>query len=224
MVFTVNGDRLKLLYEHGARWQRGYEPHIHQALMQHVREGTVFFDVGAHVGFHTLAATVRGAHVIAFEAAPDTAAILREHVRLNNAHVQVIEAAVGDREGTISFFVNDGTMSASITRKAVDELAPQKFEHPAREVTVPTVTLDRYGPADLVKIDVEGAEHRVLQGATGILDSDARILLEIHPLQLEAAGSSENAVLELLAAHGRRPVAVDERNSEGIYHAWLEKF
>jgi len=153
----------------------------------------------------------------------DSAAILREHVGLNGFDVEVVEAAVLDSEGETSFFVNEATMSASISRRAVDELTPQKFAQTARELVVPTVTLDSYGIPDLVKIDVEGAELKVLRGAEKMLRSDARVLLEIHPLNLAAVGSSEDELLALIAEHHRQPEPIDARNPEGIYHAWLVK-
>lgn len=226
MEFVVNGDRLRLLYEHGARWQHGgYEPHIHRALMKYVTDGSVFFDVGAHVGFHTLAAALRGARVRAFEAAPDSAMVLREHVRLNgfDVDVEIVEAAVLDSTRGTSFFVNEATMSASISRQAVDELSPQAFTQAAQEVFVPSVTLDSFGTPDLVKIDVEGAELQVLRGARDILRSNARLLVEIHPLALASMASSERELLAFAAEHGREVAPLDAPNHQGIYHAWLVK-
>ena len=54
------------------------------------------------------------------------------------------------------------------------------------------------------------------------LSSEARILCEIHPRQLVEAGRSEDELLEYLEECGRQPRAVDARNPEGIYHAWLD--
>ena len=229
MTFIVNGDELRLLYAYGARYEAdGYEPEIHSLVTGAVDEDSTFMDVGAHVGFFTMAAAVRGARVVAFEASPLTAQVLREHVRLNElgSRVTVVEAVVSDSEGETSFYVDGDTMSASISRAAVDELSAHAQVEPAQEIRRSAVTLDGYCTANgvdptLVKIDVEGAELRVLRGAAALLASDTAILCEVHPHQLTAAGASEAELLEVIASSGRRVDPVDDPNSTGIYHAWL---
>jgi FkbM family methyltransferase len=171
MDFVVNADRLRLLYRYGARYRAdGYEPHIHEQLVQNLRPGMVMFDVGAHVGFHSLAAAVRGAGAVAFEAAPESAGVLREHVQLNDFErkITVVEAAVSDEQrGTVlrdrrryvSFVVAQGRREPTPTAVRV-----------SRKIDCRALSLDgwcaehRVVP-DLVKIDVEGAELRVLHAA-----------------------------------------------------------
>lgn len=236
IAVTVNGDHLRLTPAYATyHATRGWEPELHAALTRTLEPGACVLDVGAHVGLFTLAAALRigpTGRVIAFEAAPATVATLRRHVDMNGfgERVEVVSAAVGDVEGEIPFYVGDETMSASITRASLDELRPQRDDAPAfeiQEIRVPALTLDgfchrRGVRATCVKIDVEGAELRVLRGAEAILRSSAEVFCEVHPAQLEAAGGSEDEFVALAARLGRAVLKIDERD-DGIYHARLAR-
>ncbi|GEL97671.1 hypothetical protein CTE05_12180 [Cellulomonas terrae] len=136
------------------------------------RPGTVL-DVGANTGVYALiAASVRGTAVHAFEAYPPVAELLRENLALNPsaARVRVVQAAASDRSGTIELFVPPP--SAAIETSCSTDAS---FRAGSTPVPVPALTLDAYWhqvgrpEVTVVKIDVEGAEHRVLQGASELL-------------------------------------------------------
>lgn len=231
MVVDVNGDQLRLTPSYaGYHATRGFEPDVHAVLTTRIGAGMSVLDVGAHVGLFSLAAGIRvgsTGRVIAFEPTPATLAILRRHITLNalDDRVEVVPAVVGEEDGETTFFVHEDSMSASISRASVEELRPGEERVTATQIRVPVVTLDGICAAaglepNIVKIDVEGAELRVLCGATNVLRSDARILCEIHPAQLHAAGDSEEELLAFLGTHGRAVAKIDERR-DGIYHALL---
>jgi FkbM family methyltransferase len=158
-----------------------YEPHIQQAIVATLKLGTVFYDVGASLGFFSLvAARAVGStgQVNSFEPFPRTSARLRALMTANNiGHCTVIERAVSSSEGTADFFVADGDNAAT----------PSLFQGKnTRKLTVETVTLDGFAashrPPDLIKLDVEGAEVVALQGATRLLASERppRWIIEVH--------------------------------------------
>ena len=161
------------------------------------RPGSVF-DVGANTGVYALvAAQVRGAHVHAFEAYPPVASLLRENPDLNPSgrRVRVVEAAVSDRVGSIKLFVPPP--SAAVETSCSTDAS---FREGSTPVTVPAVTLDEYWrrtgrPAvTVVKIDVEGAEHRVLQGSAEMLHATRPVsFVEVLP---RADFAALEAVLE----------------------------
>lgn len=172
----ARGLRLELdLRTEKAYWLGHYEPALQDALRAHVRPGAVVYDVGAHVGFVALCAAALGAEVYAFEPFSPSARRLRRNVALNGLPVEVVEAAAWDEDGEI-------------------ELERRTFAQSTRTVPgqgVRAVTLDAFAlthPApDLVKLDVEGAEGRVLRGAGRLLrELRPAVVCEVHGPEAEA--------------------------------------
>src|SRR5207302_7866683 len=91
------------------------EPEVQNALQQCLRPGMIFYDIGANIGFFSLlAARIVGkdGRVVAFEADPEIAARLREHVTRNNfPAISVEEKAVWLEAGTVCFARTDPEMS-----------------------------------------------------------------------------------------------------------------
>lgn len=137
-----------------------YEREQTRLFEQHVRSGATVLDVGAHVGYYTLISAVLAGpsgRVHAFEPNPRNAEFLRRHVRINRLdNVRVEQAAVSDGAGTARFDFGTGSGTGHLAD--------------AGALEVRTLRLDDYcaehglAPA-VIKIDVEGAEVSVLQGA-----------------------------------------------------------
>lgn len=140
---------------------------VQQALVDHLRAGSVFYDIGANVGFLTvLGARLVGPHglVYAFEPVPLNAAYVRQNAQANRfAQVQVIEKAVSNRCGTGELNLAKYSGGAALANVEPPLDADGKLQ-------VDIVTIDdlveRHGlkPPGVVKIDVEGAELEVLEG------------------------------------------------------------
>ena len=231
----VNGDLFFLEYALGARYDRedhrSYEPLFYKSFVERIRPGMKVADVGAHFGFFSLAAALRvgdGGRVFSFEPSPETAPTLRNNILLNrwDNRVEVVEAAVSATHGLVSFYTYGKSMAASLNRKNVEVLNPER-PPTALEVKVPSVTLDQFCRSrgvtlDVLKIDVEGAELLVLQGARELLLRDRPLILcEIHPLQMEQCGGSLQEFEEYIRSVGYRLEALDEPNSAGIFHGVL---
>ncbi|HZE73089.1 MAG TPA: FkbM family methyltransferase [Pyrinomonadaceae bacterium] len=190
-------------HTHGC-WLGSYENQKRLAIERVLTEGSTFLDVGANAGFYTLLASVivgPTGRVIAFEPLPTNLDYLRKHLRLNSTtNVTVVEAAVSDRSGAASF--DAGPTSA--------------MGHLSSEGTlqVETVSLDdllsknRIPPPDCIKIDVEGGEALVLQGARWILENvKPTIFLSTHGTELH------RECCALLRAYDYELTAID--NSDG---------
>lgn len=143
-------------------WLGLYEYQKQQCVFQEVRPGTVFYDVGAHVGFYSLLASalVGSGKVFAFEPVPRNLGYLREHLALNCiANVDVLPLAVSDRTSTAPFQVGQTSFMGCLAGKG--------------SIMVPTATLDslvesgRILPPNYIKMDIEGSELLALQGARG---------------------------------------------------------
>ena len=162
--------------EHGY-WLGSYEYQKRLAFEDIIQENTVLYDIGANVGyFSLLAAVLTGSQgqVYAFEPLPRNVDFLKQHIALNCLdNIEVIEAAVSDREGQAAFALGASTAMGHIGETG--------------EIEVDLVSLDalldrgEIKPPDTIKIDVEGAEFEVLQGARNLLSRYRPILfLDTH--------------------------------------------
>jgi FkbM family methyltransferase len=140
----------------------------------------VFVDVGANVGSYTiLACAAKGAKGICFEPVPSTFERLMDNLRINNL-VQRVEArniGLSDREGDLVFTSGEDTTNHIV---AGDEQATNVVQV---KVLPLDAILEGVTPS-LLKIDVEGFEMRVLEGARQILGKEG-----LHSVIMELNGS-----------------------------------
>ncbi len=162
--------------EHGY-WLGSYELNKRLAFESEIPAGAVIYDIGANVGYFSLLAAVLAGpegRVYAFEPLPRNVEFLRKHIKLNKLDtIEVVEAAVSDHSGEASF-----DLGAS---SAMGHLAS------SGGITVRLVTLDQMLlagellPPDYMKVDVEGAEYDVLNGARGLLEKfHPTLFLDTH--------------------------------------------
>ena len=184
------------------------DPTLVRIMLDLVRPGDNVVDLGAHLGTFSLAASAAGCQVLAVEAAPTNAALLRTSALRNGfAGLRVVQAAVADVPGEVQFAahgpwgqVATGTATATATT-----------------VTVPAVTVDAlvaecgFAPVRFVKIDVEGSEVRTLRGMPGLLASiDApAVLYESNAHTLAAHGTTPNELMAELEAFGYTSYVVE---------------
>lgn len=161
-----------------------YEAPVERILLSHLRPGTVFYDVGAHIGALSLVAarlvSTQGA-VFAFEADPANAARVEEHARRNGlTQIHVVPCAVWSSGGRLRF--ERAYAQSSLNQGAV---ATEQAETTANAIDVEAIALDdfsqRHALPDLIKIDVEGAEAAVLRGSERIFATKRPLLIcEVH--------------------------------------------
>jgi FkbM family methyltransferase len=159
-----------------------------------------FVDAGSNKGdFALIAARVMNdeGRVLAFEPAPENARWVRASVELNGYRsITVFELALADSEGRVPLHLGEWSGWHSLVP---GRRSKQSIEVEAR--TLDAVLAQTGDPhVDVLKIDVEGAELRLLGGATQTL-ADTRlfaILVDLHP----ALGIDANEVWEVLGAHG----------------------
>lgn len=151
-----------------------------------ISKGDVVVDVGAHIGRYTLLAARAGARVFSLEPDPSNFQLLEANVRLNrfddvSVHRTAVSNAPGVRSLILSSGVNRGTSRLSLTKEPLD--SPSKT--PPR-IPVDCVTLDDFTEGegipriDWLKIDVEGHESAVLEGAADSLRATRNLILEVN--------------------------------------------
>ncbi len=160
------------------------EPVVQQTIVDYLRPGMTFYDVGANIGFFSLlAARIVGpfGHVISFEADPEIAARLRENLARNEfTQATVVQKAVWSEPSTVFFARVDTSISPDRGLGYVSTSTDA-----GNTIAVDAVTLDGfpsgYPSPDFIKCDVEGAEAAVFEGTERILREERPILLvEMH--------------------------------------------
>jgi FkbM family methyltransferase len=163
-----------------------YEPAPLAAVARHVRAGATAFDVGANLGTYTmqlLHAVGTAGRVYAFEFNPVCVQCLQATVRgAGHGNCTVFPLALGSEDGTLDAVVNYGSTAVGIT-----EASGFFARKPGSPLTVPCARLDTLiatfalCPPDFIKIDVEGAESRVVAGMEGTLAAHRpTLLIELH--------------------------------------------
>ncbi|MEM8975577.1 MAG: FkbM family methyltransferase [Pseudomonadota bacterium] len=181
-----------------------YETQLTQIIADHARAGGVFVDVGANVGYFTTiwAALQPTNQAVAIEASPIVYPILERNLANNNLteRVECVQCAVSDLPGVLSFAKGDDEPTGWGRIAHTDD--------EAGVVPVDAMRLDailkKYSKIDFLKIDVEGAEQRVLEGA-GVFITDQlidTIYIEINRPGAKAMGLAEAESLDLLSDAG----------------------
>jgi len=198
-----------------------YEEEGLSVMLDEVNPDDVVFDVGANIGYFTCLAAIRtkSGEVHAFEMGHENFNILEKNIRLNQlSNAKPVCMAVSDDNGKVSIL--DSPVGNAVT-KILEDTPPG-----GDIISVPSISLDAYSrqsgaKPDFVKIDVEGAEMKVLQGMRNILKDGVKLLVEIHDKELKLFHSSKQEVLDFIAASGysTRIITNDVRKNLLVY-AW----
>ena len=154
-----------------------YEPEVTRQIRRHLFPGAVAFDVGANVGFYTLvmakAVEERGI-IIAVEPHPEIFQRLCEHLELNKLHnVIPLRCALGTSLGRAVLRMpaaGNSNKGCSTLASVGPGLLPRSADVEVQTVDE-IVRIRKLSHLDLIKIDTEGWDLRVLQGAEGSLQS-----------------------------------------------------
>jgi len=181
-----------------------------------LKRGDCAIDVGGHIGFFTMQmaeAVGPDGRVYAFEPLDANADLLERSIAENGfgGRVRFQRAAVGAASGTATLTFPVETLNSGGAYLLRNGSAPLAGN---RKKEVPLVALDSLDwqrPVRVIKMDVEGAEPQVLEGAARILKDDRPVILsEFHPTQLErASGITADQFLARIAAFGYRAHAVE---------------
>ena len=194
-----------------ARRLGSYEPATTAICRAILRPGMVAIDVGANVGYFTLlfAETVGSqGRVIAFEPCSSVYKLLRRNVSDNGLHqVHTVRGALSNASGRLHLYIAGSDVTHS--------LRPTRFTTELTE-TIDATTLDAWvkelelPQVDLVKIDVEGADLHVLEGASMTLVQHRPYVIVEASDSCAAFGYRPEALLQRLEQDGYRVCAIDQ--------------
>jgi FkbM family methyltransferase len=180
-----------------------YEPQVSRCLRTILREGSVFVDVGANIGyFSLLAASLVAEHgrVIAVEARADNVELLRRSALDNGfAQIEIHTCAAAERSGELIFYASG---SAHSNGRVVREVEAWSSGLPRVRAAALDELLRDVPRIDAVKLDIEGSEPRALEGMRELVRRHRPVLLtEFSPQLLRLVSACDPAdYLESLAA------------------------
>jgi FkbM family methyltransferase len=168
-----------------------WEAHVEQTIVAALRPGDTVIDLGANVGYHTLAmaaAVGPGGQVHAFEANPEVMRLLEATMFVNGmTWVGLYRNAAIDRLGAITLASSGGHYGSGHiavnayppNRHGTDPYVRWDEDYPVR-VDVAAITLDaaladRVGTVDLIHMDIEGSEPLALRGGQALIARSPKI-------------------------------------------------
>jgi len=188
-----------------------YEPVLAQTCLARLDASRDAIDVGANVGFYTtlLARRLAARRVLAIEPTRNALAKLHANIARNGVKERVIvfEGVAADRDGVLEI----NTIAGKEEYSSLGAVAHPSVDGEERSTEhVASATIDslvqRHGlEPGLVKIDVEGSEHRVLRGAAETLRAHRPVVLsELSASLLRRNGSSAAEVVAYMKGFGYR--------------------
>jgi FkbM family methyltransferase len=198
-----------------------------EALLRHfvleLKAQDVVWDIGAGFGLYTVLAALKPhaeTSIIAFEPEPAVRRLLEENLALNGIqNAKLFSFALGDADAKTILYPSDTpNVGTSALLQRVDyRLKKQGIPIEMRRGDT-LVTQGKVPAPTILKIDVEGAEARVLRGMQTLLIKPTlrALYCEVHPLLLANTGSSGAAVEHLITDAG---FTISERYERGReYH------
>ena len=196
-----------------------FHPALLELSRRVIRSGNVVVDGGSNVGFFALLAgrlLEKKGQVFAFEPDPESFLLLRRNVESNGltGAVRLEQSALTDANGSFDFSVavQEPMLSSLVGRAQVD----------SRVIRVQGVRLDDYfamhgiEKADVIKLDLEGAEPLALDGMTSTLATARLIIFEVNEPQLAGIGIDPVALITRTALRGAFDTIlfIDERTNQ----------
>jgi FkbM family methyltransferase len=213
--------------------QRSYEPEVTALLNGLLQPGMTFVDIGANVGYFTLLASRLvgpSGRVIAVEPFSENCRSILISVAENEAtNVTLFPVALDEQTGWAHMAAHIGS-NASFVPDQVDQIAR------GYGTIVPTFPLDQLmqGPVDVMKIDVEGAEGRVVSGAAELITKHRPIVVtEVSDAMLTLRSNwSMRSYIEWFTMKGYSVSIVDRNggdpgrveNLEELLSSWSDPY
>jgi len=213
-VIASSQDKSKFIlsFPEDVGWQdiyfyRMFEKGTTGILRRILEENSIVFDIGANIGWYTIlmAKICTRGQCHAFEPVPFIFEKLRRNCFLNNLgdNLFLNQLALGEKETTVELHTFDGLSHAhsSLSTLGRDDYSIHKAYMTTIDEYIKTNAIKRI---DFIKIDVEGAELSVLQGAKTVfyLDPPPIWVIEMNKETANKFGYSSTDLLRFLERHG----------------------
>ncbi|MEQ9370537.1 MAG: FkbM family methyltransferase [Coleofasciculus chthonoplastes F3-SA18-01] len=197
----------------------------------YLKEGDICLDIGANIGYYThLFASKVGSNgaVISIEPLKRNACLIELNSVINNTNhfVKVVPTAVSDLEDSELEFSQtaDSAFSFVVSDSSKSRLGSDHIKPGSEKSKMPTTTIDlivktlSLKKVDIVKMDVEGFEYRVLNGMSNLLANSSMrprlMMIELLSAHLDYYHSSIDEVCNFLEAYGYASKII---NKKGVF-------
>lgn len=202
-----------------------WEPSITKLIASGLRQGDIFIDIGANIGYYTLLASKlvgTNGKIYAFEASPSIFDDLSKNVSLNNASNIILKnIAISNAPGQCVIWTSpEGNLGHSTIMDNVAAMDGHKRESLIEcDTILSLVPSDDLLQARFIKMDIEGAEKLALQGIIGSLDSfssNTEWIVEISPSFLAGGHLDAKWIFEAFIKAGYQAYLI-ENNYQGMH-------
>jgi len=143
-----------------------WEPHLTSIFNKYIKETDVVMDCGAHIGYHTLQMSKLAQKVYSFECNPKTYLYLKQNTQ-HLKNIEINKLGLSDRVGgtTINYCVEHNTGMCALNDNPMG--SPEQIKKMIKKINVSLISIDCMvlSRLNFIKIDVEGYERKVIDGA-----------------------------------------------------------
>lgn len=178
----------------------------------------IIYDIGSHAGYHSvyLASQLKNGKVIAFEPNPNCYEYLEENIDLNpQLNIFSENVAISNNNGVADF-----SFGAPYERSARLENNPEWNVIKTKIIALDEYSKNHEAPT-VLKIDVEGAEDLVINGAKQMLKNVRMIFLELHLTMIQGGKEGAQHLRNEIIEFGFKETFVQPRRDE--MHIFYEK-
>jgi FkbM family methyltransferase len=214
-------------------WEQWGEKHnsgFHK-LIELSHNKKIILDIGAHIGLCSIPISLycNVERIYAFEPNDINREILKAHITANNiSNIEVAANLVGKNHGELVELYSPEEVSgipsiANLQSMRKDNKTYRTSSH--LQVSIDEFCKSRNIHPDIIKIDVEGAEFGVLEGATNVIkESRPYILISLHPKHLKSLGKNVNEIIEICESMNYQLSACNEQLPEEVLTIGLDEY
>lgn len=217
-MYLDEADSLKL------SWGGSHEPFETQFFEENVKPGDVIVDIGANIGYYTLyfakKVTDQG-HIYAFEPDPINFGLLEKNIEINEyKNITAVNKAVSNKNEKIKLYICEENRG---DHRTYDSQEGREF------VEINATHLDAYfldfkKQINLIKMDIQGAEYKAIQGMANLLKrkQDVKLVIEFWPYGLALAGADAKDLFLLLQDIGFSIYEISEK-SRSVHETTIDE-
>jgi FkbM family methyltransferase len=217
-MYLDEADSLKL------SWGGSHEPFETQFFEENIKPGDVVVDIGANIGYYTLYFAKKVSsqgHIYAFEPDPVNFELLEKNIEINGyKNITAVNKALSNKNEKLKLYICEENRG---DHRTYDSQQGREF------VEINATHLDDYfadidNHIDLIKMDIQGAEYKAIQGMEEILrkNQGVKLVIEFWPYGLSLAGTDAKDLFSLLQDLGFSIFEISEKN-RSIQETTIEK-